>query len=94
MTVDVQALSATISVAVSQAVQKALRQAYRHCILRRKHQGRRSRGSGPRGRFLTVHGTAQGLAATAFPMVINKQTISILAIALGSRVSPKIKAKI
>ena len=88
MTVDVQALSATISVAVSQAVQKALRQAYRHCILRRKHQGDEDVSS------LTVHGTAQGLPATAFPMVINKQTITTLAIALGSRVSPKIKAKI
>ena len=44
--------------------------------------------------LLMVQGTAQGLVATAFPMVINKQTLSSIAIALGSRVSPKIKAKI
>ena len=95
MLVDVQALSATISVAVSQAVQKALEQV---------PQALQPTGKAPEPEVeaavdedvssLTVQGTAQGLATKPFPMPSSKQPFSSIAIDLGSRVSPKIKAKI
>ena len=95
MMVDVQALSATISVAVSQAVQKALEQVPQAVQPTEKAPEPEVEAAVEEDvSSLTVQGTALGLATTPFPMPSSKQPFSSIAIALGSRVSPKIKAKI
>ena len=95
MMVDVQALSATISVAVSQAVQKALEQVPQALQPSEKAPEPEVQAAVDEDvSSLTVQGTAQGLATTPFPMPSSKQPFSSIAIDLGSRVTPKIKAKI
>ena len=88
-------LSATISVAVSQAVQKALDQVPQALQPTEKAPEPEVEAAVDKDvSSLTVQGTAQGLPTAPFPMPSSRQPFSSIAIALGSGVTPKIKAKI
>ena len=93
MTVDVQALSATISLAVTQAVQQALGQvnkaptpvATEKELVEASVQDEVS---------LLTEGTATKFTAQPLLLPSNREPFASIAVALGSRVSPKLRAKI
>ena len=92
MTVDVQALSATISLAVTQAVQQALGQVKAPTpvtaeVVEASVQDEVS---------VLTEGTATNSKFTAQPLSLpaNREPFASIAVALGSNVSPKLKAKI
>ena len=92
MTVDVQALSATISLAATQAVQQALGQVKEPTpvtteVVEASVQDEVS---------VLTEGTATNSKFTAQPLSLpaNREPFASIAVALGSSVSPKLKAKI
>ena len=95
MTVDVQALSATISLAVSQAVQQALGKvsntptpvATETELVEASVQDEVSA-------LTEVTATNSKFTAQPLPLPGNREPFASIAVALGSRVSPKLKAKI
>ena len=92
MTVDVQALSATISLAVTQAVQQALGQVKAPTPVTKEVV----EASVQDEVSLLTEGTATNSKFTAQPLSLpaNREPFASIAVALRSSVSPKLKAKI
>ena len=93
MTVDVQALSATISLAVTQAVEQALRQVNKAptpVVIEKELV----EASVQDEVSVLTEGTGTQFTAQPLALQSNSEPFASIAVALGSRVSPKLRAKI
>ena len=95
MTVDVQALSATISLAVTQAVEQALGKVHKaptpvipEVVVEAVESSVQDEVS------VLTQGTATEFTAQPLSLPSNSEPFASIAVALGSRVSPKLRAKI
>ena len=94
MTVDVQALSATISLAVTQAVQQAMGQATKAPTPVATESKLSVTASVEDEVSMLTEGTTTEFTAQPLPLPSNREPFASIVAALGSRVSPKLRAKI
>ena len=93
MTVDVQALSATISLTVTQAVQQAMGQATK-ALTPVATENELVTATVQDEVSVLTEGTATEFTAQPLPLPSNREPFASITVALGSRVSPKLRANI